>query len=430
MDIRITPPVIGGCITAPPSKSGAIRALLCSALSDKPTYIYCDRSSEDIDACISCVRSLGAAVSAESGGMLITPADTFPARAIFDCGESATLLRFLIPVAAALGINADFIRRGSLVSRPVAPMLKELVCHGIDISEIDGILHSRGKLTPGDYTIDLSLSSQFFSGLLIALSLIKGQSSLYGTGNAVSAPYIGMTLSALHTFGADISAMPSVISAPAPSHIPTRCDINGHERLKSPGTYHVRGDWSAAAFWLVLGAISGTCVSVGGLADDGQGDMAVCNILRRAGINAVFSGGYATADGGTLRSFDINASDMPDLVPPLAALACFAQGISYIRGAAALRNKESNRLRSCVMALSSLGGNITENGDNLIINGKSSLSGGVADSFGDHRIAMAASVAAAGCGGVVTIKNGGVTAKSYPGFYRDLSALGMKVTEV
>ena len=461
MDIRIFPNRLGGYIKAKPSKSAAHRAIICAALSDRPTLIKieCEDEgaavSDDISATIACVNALGAAVERAPGGLAVYPAKAGGHdgdQLFFPCGESGSTFRFMLPIAAALGREAAFELKGRLPERPLSPLYEELVRHGCALSPQSrkppnsagrlAPFHSEeriapfrcsGRLAPGAYALDAGVSSQFISGLLFALPLLDGDSELRLTGSAESFSYVKMTMVALKTFGIRLEYGGGAFAIP------------GGQAYRSPGVYEVEGDWSNAAFWLCAGALSdGGMAESGafgrGAAADGsdaedvtcggldlrspQGDKTILDLLERFGARVKPCESGVAVSGGHLRGLEIDARDIPDLVPALAVVGAVAQGVTAIRGAARLRDKESDRLAAVTAALRALGSDISETADGLHIRGVATLKGGCVSSRGDHRIAMAAATAASACAQPVVIRGAEAVNKSYPGFYNDLRALG------
>lgn len=264
------------------------------------------------------------------------------------------------------------------------------------------VLRITGKLRPGRYELPGDVSSQYISGMLFALTLLNEESTLAITGKTESAGYIEMTLQSMAAFGAH------------PRKVDSGFAIAGLGRYVSPGSAHIGGDWSNAAFWVCIDAIDGCSVQVTGLnPDSAQGDKRIINEvekLRHASKTAI-----------------IDAADIPDLIPTLAACACArGQSVEVIR-AGRLRIKESDRLVAIARTLNALGGSVTETRDGLIIDGLHPLRGGEVDAFGDHRIAMMAAVASIGCTEEVVIHGAEAVNKSYPGFWRDFASLGGRV---
>ncbi len=390
------------------SKSEAHRALICAALSDKPTSLLCTDTNADIDATASCLNSLGAEMTRTHDGFSVRPISEIKKGAILDCNESGSTLRFLLPLAASLGADCSFLMRGRLASRPLSPLYELLADNGAAISpQGENPLKISGKLPCGDYRVAANISSQYISGLLFALSIAEGQSTLHLDGNIESAPYISMTLEALGSFGADIKF-----------DIENKAFyINGKERLTSPSVFTVGGDWSNAAFFLCAGAIGKNPVTLSGL--DGsstQGDRAIVYLLSKMGAEVENNDGNITVFPSKLHGIKIDAADIPDLVPILATVASVADGETLIYNASRLRLKESDRIESVCSFLSCLGADISPTEDGMVIRGKKALRGGKVDSFNDHRIAMSASVASLVCENEVTVSRFEAINKSFPSF--------------
>ena len=417
MTKTIHPAPLSGKIAAIPSKSCAHRLLICAALAQTPTQIDCHGVSADILATADCLRALGAEITRTAEGFSVTPSalrDTCR----LSCGESGSTLRFLLPVAAALGVKADFIMEGRLPERPLAPLDAQLEAHGAHLSRpARDCLRCEGRLLPGDYTLPGNVSSQYISGLLFALPLLERDSFLRVTGKLESAPYVEITRAALRQFGVEI------IEEQAQCY---RIPASGYQ---SPDRARVEGDWSNAAFWLCAGAL-GKPVCVTGLDPDSlQGDKAVFELLQSFGAVCGREGEAFCVSPGTLRPLEIDASAIPDLVPVLSVVAAAAPGVSRIYNASRLRLKESDRIESVCRLLRALGGEVEETEDGMRIHGGRRFTGGTVDSFGDHRIAMAAAIASLWSDGEVTITGAEAVQKSYPAFWEDFSRLQAPQTE-
>ncbi len=401
-------------IKAISSKSEAHRLLICAALSDGKTSIVCNDTNEDITATVNCLNSLGASIVREkndNGEMIYTvsPISETPKTATLDCGESGSTLRFLLPVVAALGVECDIYMHGRLPERPLSPLYELLTENGVLLSpQGSNPLHVSGKLKSGDYSIAGNISSQFISGLLFALPFTDGNSSLTMTGKLESTPYITMTEQALDLFGSGITNVGNVFY------------ISHKEKLITPKEVIVGGDWSNAAFFLCAGAISSQRVTVEGLdLSSAQGDREIINILKRMGAAISRSGNCITVSRADLFGIEIDASQIPDLVPVISVVASVAMGKTRIYNASRLRLKESDRIQSVCQMLTALGADITETDDGMIIHGKSKLTGGTVNSYNDHRIAMSAAVASLVCKNPVTVESIEAVNKSYPAFLSD-----------
>ena len=380
MDLILHPRPLAGTVAAIPSKSWAHRLLLGAALSGEPTLLSCGPLSRDIQATMSCLSALGAELTYQNDTVLVHPG-RLPGCCRLPCGESGSTLRLLLPVVAALGIHASFFMEGRLPSRPLAPLGRELEAHGVRLSRPEpGFLQCRGKLEPGSFRLPGNVSSQFISGLLFALPLLDRESTLTVTGPVESEPYLKMTLAALELFGIHPTVRGAAYFLSPASY-------------RSPGQVHVEGDWSNAAFWLCAGALGGG-VTVAGLNRNSlQGDRAICTLLSAMGAGTAWSGSSCTAAPGPLQPLQVDARSIPDLVPILAVTASAAPGTTRVEYAGRLRLKESDRLEALCRLLQDLGGSAFLEGDCLVVQGGTPLTGGAVRSYGDHRIAMAAAVA-------------------------------------
>lgn len=415
MQVTLRSPAPRGALCAFPSKSEAHRLLICAAAADAPTKILCNATNDDIDATVDCLCALGARIERTPGGFCVTPIAHAPAAATLDVRESGSTLRFLLPVIAALGTQAHIVRRGRLPARPLLPLRELLEQNGALLTDREGgVLEISGKLGGSDFAIPANVSSQFISGLLFALPLLDLPSdcSIRLIGQVESRPYIDMTISALASFGIRVTEKENVLTVPA------------HSRYLSPGTLCVGGDWSGAAAFACMGAVGKYPLTLTGLdSHSAQGDRAVLSILSQMGADVQLCENAVVVSPAPLRGIDIDATNVPDLVPVLAATAALAQGETRITGAGRLRIKESDRLAATTEVLRTLGADVTETEDGLIIVGKPMLAGGCVQSFGDHRIAMTAAVASLGCQSPVTVDGAQVVAKSYPTFWEQLDAL-------
>jgi len=411
MQVTLSPSVLSGTAAAIPSKSDAHRLAICAALADRPTVLELPSSSADIDATLRCLEALGAGVVSAGGAVTISPA--FPAQGVplLDCGESGSTFRFLLPVAAALRDRVRFVGQGRLPDRPIGDLMDSLAAHGVSFSAHRLPFETSGRLRGGAFFLPGDVSSQYITGLLLALPLAERDSVLSLISPLQSRAYVDMTLSALQRFGIQVSV------GEAEYRIP------GGQAFRSPRHLWVDGDWSNAAVFLAAGAI-GAAVSVSGLdLDSPQGDRAVIDILARFGAAISVSDKTVTVAPGALQGCIVDVSGVPDLLPVLAVVAACAEGETRFTGAARLRLKESDRLAAVSVLLRGLGGDVRELPDGLIVRG-TPLSGGTVDSFHDHRMVMSAALAVLRCTQPVTILDAGAIEKSYPAFFRDYTALG------
>lgn len=411
MSVTLLPGALSGAISAPPSKSMAHRLLICAALSPQPVTLLLPELSGDTAATARCLKALGAGLFPAEGGLTVGPFSTTAEPCLLPCGDSGATLRFLLPLTGALGRSAIFRMSGRLPQRPNEPLEQALREHGMSIERRGDSLMCSGRLSPGEYVIRGDISSQFVSGLLMALSALEGPSHLTVTESMESAGYVDMTVRALRMSGADIEADGRGFKIPGGG-------------LSLRGRHSVEGDYSAAAFFLCAGALAGGGVRVRGLSvDTAQGDRAIVPLLAGFGAKVTNDGESVTVKKQALRGMEIDAAQIPDLVPALSVVAACAQGDTLISGAARLRYKESDRLASLARMLNALGGTAEERADGLLIRG-GGLRGGIVETRGDHRIAMAAAIAACVCESPVTVDDGDCVNKSWPGFWQARAELG------
>lgn len=394
---------------APPSKSASQRLILAAALKKGVTLIKNVGGADDISAMTGCLSSLGAKITRSGGDLVVEGIKTFPEKVVLDCKESGATYRFLIPVVAASGVNANFTGSEKLLSRPLGNLVNELEKHG---EAVNGNTFS-GRISSGEYVIDASVTSQTASGLLFALPLVRGVSSLCFTEKPVSEKYLDMTYSVL-----DLSGIRYEKSG-------YKTIIEGKQTYSLPDTVEVSGDWSAAAFLLVIGTICG-CASVSGLSfSDGQGDKAIVDILRTMNADIAVKGDKVEVRRSQLKGIKLNCEDIPDLVMPLVAAAVFADGESEFTGIERLKYKESDRLESLTGLMKACGAKYETDGKTLKVYGKTYTRGGaVSDGKNDHRVVMAATAIALGVGGESVVSNAESVKKSYPDFF---GALGIEI---
>lgn len=409
MDLKITPSFLSGEVTVPPSKSVAHRMIIAAALADGTSRISNLSQSKDILATIDCMRSFGADIELNGDTAVITGIKSVPENAVADCCESGSTLRFLIPVACALGINTKFFGKGKLPQRPITPFLEEFPRHGVkfDFSEAENGFplpcSVSGKLTAGRFKIDGGISSQFITGLMLALPLLDGDSEIAIKSRLESKPYVDITMGVLRDFGCEIIERDR-------SYF-----IKGSSPLK-PFSGSVEGDYSQSAFFYVANAL-GSDVKINGLNEaSSQGDKQIVEICREFSKNRA--------------PFEIDCSDIPDLVPILSVLGCFCKGKSRIYNAARLRIKECDRLAAMEDCLNRIGGKVSSTEDSLIIEGIESFNGGEVICYNDHRIAMSMAIAASRCKEPLIIRGAECVSKSYPDFFDVYKSLGGEVEEI
>ena len=390
MDITIYPGKLSGKLNVIPSKSQAHRLLICAAFANKTTTLLCPDTNKDIEATAACLRSIGAQISRSPDGYIVNPVTTVPDSAVLPCGESGSTLRFMLPVVGALGINTVFHMEGRLPERPLSPLWEEMERMGCKLTRPDNrSIRCTGKLRPGNYNIDGSVSSQFITGLLFAMALLKGNSQLSVAGKIESKPYILMTQQALAQFGVETRDF----------------SVNGQRPFRTPGTAQVEGDWSNGAFWLAANALGCNIDVIGLEASSAQGDRAIKDLLNTTPFPGV-----------------IDAADIPDLVPILSVVSA-ATGGTRFQNISRLRLKESDRVASVEAMLQALGAKTKSDADSMQIS-PAAFGSCTIDAVGDHRIAMAAAIAATVANGPVTILGAQCVEKSYPSFWDAYKKLG------
>ena len=381
MDILLHPRPLSGTVSVIPSKSQAHRLLICAALADNETTLICPQTSRDMDATAQCLCALGAKIQKTAEGYHIQPIVQVPDTAVLGCHDSGSTLRFLLPIAGALGVDTLFQLEGRLPQRPLSPLWEEMERMGCTLSRpTPDTIRCQGQLKPGKYSIAGNVSSQFITGLLFAQSLIAGKTSLEITGKLESKPYVDLTKAAMALFQAP--------------------------HYHSPGTVCVEGDWSNGAFWLAARAL-GSHLEIMGLSDNSvQGDRAAAKWIPELAC----------------KNCTISAADIPDLVPILSVAATFGKGAVFT-DIARLRLKESDRIASTIAMLEALGGGAEASQESLTVY-PATLHGGIVDAVNDHRIAMAAAIAATACTGDVVILGAECVEKSYPSFWTEYRRLG------
>ena len=411
--IKISPCQLSGAVSVPPSKSAAHRAIICAALADGISVIQPVELSNDIRATIECINALGVKTKLDGKTLTVDGSSLFSKKtAVMDCGESGSTLRFMIPVAAAGNINAEFIGHGRLPQRPVGIYLDCLPEKGVKCKTEGGLpLDICGQLESGVYKIPGNVSSQFITGLLLALPLLDGDSEIILTSPAQSVGYINMTIDIMKAFGAEVQTLE------------TGWKIQGGQKY-IPQNFTVEGDWSQAAFFFTAASLGGK-IEIDNLSiNSHQGDRACMELYARFGADITENNGNIIIEKNQLNGIEIDATDIPDLVPALAVTAALAKGQTIIKGAARLRIKESDRLKAMADGLSRLGADIRETDDGLIINGVEKLTGGSVEGYNDHRIVMSLATAAVKADGDIIISDMESINKSYPSFFEDYKKLG------
>lgn len=414
-DVKFSPFVPNGTVNVPPSKSDVHRAIICAAMANGVSRISPVALSNDTKATIGCIKALGADAVLENNVLTVDGTNMYKNKtALLDCGESGSTLRFFIPIAAVGNINATFVGKGKLPQRPIGIFTEALPKAGTVCKTEGGLpLEIKGQLKSGIFEIPGNVSSQFITGLLLALPILEGDSEIVLTSPLESVGYIAMTIRTMKQFGVNIQATEK------------GWHIKGGQSYKTCD-YTTDGDWSQAAFFMVLGAVSGK-VTVNGVAKDStQGDKKCAEILARFGAKVTQLDNEVTVEKGELKAITIDASQIPDLVPVLSVCAAFAEGTTKIINAERLRIKECDRLKATAELLNNLGGKVKELSDGLEITGVSSLKGGNVNGYNDHRIVMSAAVCAARSDEDITATFAMSINKSYPDFYIDYNSIGGK----
>ncbi len=423
MEKILQPAVLCGAVDAIPSKSHAHRLLIASALGDRPIKIKCKATSKDIEATAACLSGLGAQIERTDDGYLVTPIDRARAHdgEHLPCGESGSTLRFMLPVAAALGGKFVFELEGRLQNRPLSPLYEILEEDGISLSPKGSEpFEVSGKLKCREYSIAADVSSQFISGLLFACPLISDNCTIHLTTAPESTGYIDMTVAVLREFGVEVDIKED-------GGLLSYSVCGSYKTLKDE--ISAEGDWSNAAFWLCAGAIGSAPVAVRGLDSHSlQPDRAIIDILERFGAEIEVSEGKYCVSPSSLTACEINVKNTPDLAPVLAVVAACAMGSTLICGAHRLKLKESDRIATVCEMIESLGGEAQAFDDSMKIHG-TGLVGGEVSSHNDHRIAMAAAIAAAAACDDIKITGAEACDKSYPSFFEDYEKLKLSFQE-
>lgn len=405
-----------GKVSAIPSKSYAIRILICAALADKPTHMMGYFPSNDIQAAIHCLKAMGARIEfiTEDSCVIYPFRHSLQNYPSIDCGESGTLLRFLIPVIAALGTGGFFTGQGRLCERPLMGLLETLTKNGIMISDQTLPFSIAGKLSAASYKMDASVSSQYISGMLLAMPLLHKNCRLLPQGTVTSAGYVDMTLQVMRQFGVQVN------------HITNGYSVRQSQEYISPVAIKVEGDWSNAATLFCGAAVNGK-ITITELHNDSlQKDRNIISILQQMGAKISLHKNSITVEHAPLKSLEINLEDTPDLAPILSAVCACANGTSRLYGVERLRLKETDRLQAILDVLEYAGISCRyANGCLEITGGK--VSGGHYHSYNDHRMVMMETILALKANGPVLIEEAQAIDKSYPTYIQDLQTLRSKI---
>ena len=420
MIVQIQPPArIGGTVSAPPSKSMAHRAVLCSALAKGTSHIENLEFSKDISATLAAAGQLCARVESGPADVLVEGLGHFrPVFGPVDCCESGSTLRFLIPLASLTGQSITFVGRGRLMERPQSVYETLYREQNLHFEQANGQLTVAGSLRSGEYTLAGNVSSQFISGLLFALPLLAGDSTLHLIPPVESRSYIEMTRAAQAAFGVTSHWLDDT----------TLCIPGGQQY--HPRDYIVEGDYSQAAFLAVLGAVKGGITLTGLAAETLQGDAAILDILRRCGAKFTRTEAGLVFEQAPLHGVDIDLADCPDLGPVLMVLGLLCEGTTVIRNAERLRIKESDRIAAMEAELWACGGVLSSEGGTITVQGcKPRLHAPEAPLSGhnDHRVVMSLTVLALAANIPLSIEGAEAVQKSWPHFFDALRPLGVEV---
>ncbi|MBU9936149.1 MAG: 3-phosphoshikimate 1-carboxyvinyltransferase [Ferruginibacter sp.] len=430
MTVTVQPSPVNGTVKAPASKSSMQRALAAGLLYKGKTIIRNPGNSNDDLASIEIIESLGAVVQTGNDTMEIDSDGVEPIVRDINCRESGLAIRMFTPIIALCDKKITIKGEGSLKKRPMNffdEILPQLV---VNFKSTNGKLPLiiQGPIRPGNIEIDGSISSQFLTGLLMAYSAADAKNVAIKVNNLKSKPYIDLTLAIMKQFGMKLPENLNYEEFYFPqTGIDYRCDSDRGKAID----YSVEGDWSGAAFLLVAGAVAGTITVEGLDINSAQADKAILNALKDCGAKISAKENTVTVSGfsdGLGTAFQFNATDCPDLFPPLVALAAYCNGTSVIEGVSRLKHKESNRAITLQEELGKMGVEIILEDDKMMITGGNELNGTVVHSHHDHRIAMACAVAALKAKGNTVIGEAEAVNKSYPGFYADLKMLGADVS--
>ncbi|MFH0748350.1 MAG: 3-phosphoshikimate 1-carboxyvinyltransferase [Candidatus Bathyarchaeota archaeon] len=408
--------MLQGEVAAPPSKSYTHRAIIASSLSKGLSHIKFPLYSEDIFSTIKACMSFGVSITQDTGELCVIGSTILTApSSVLNCGDSASTLRFLIPVAALANGKTVLDGNVGLRKRPIGPLVKALESLGVKCSSSQGfppVTVAGRSFRGGKVSMVGDVSSQFVTGLLFASPLAEEDTEITLTTPLESKPYIELTLDVLRDHGIKTDASPNY----------RRFRIFGQQQYV-PQDHLVPGDFSSAAFLLAAGAMLVSDITVCNLFLN-QPDDEIIRILSKMGASITLTNSSVRVRGRKLKGIEIDAKDIPDLVPVCAALGCVSEGTTHIFGAKRLRLKESNRLTTLSSELSKMGANIVETSEGLTITGPCKLRGATIIPHNDHRIAMACTIAGLNAVGKTEILEAECVNKSYPNFFEDLKILG------
>ena len=413
----VTNAIPTGTIASIPAKAHAHRALICAALANSPSTILLSRTSKDIDATMDSLRGLGAQVVYENKVVTVTPGPV-PTKGNVVPHESGTTLRLLLPVAASICNEVDVDAKGRLPDRPLEPMLGEMKAHGVTFSQDKPPFTMTGRLQGGEFGMVGDVSSQFFSGLLLAAPQCGG-ATITSTTPLQSSDYVTLTTTTMADFGVTVD------HTPASGTVQESFAVAANATFKGQSNYQIEGDWSNTAIWMVAAGMTGKQITITGMNKNSvQADRRIMQIMIDAGCDVVWDGMNVTVMGRAVKPIHADLEQMPDMLPVMAALACSIHGESSFVKGARLRLKESDRLEAVANLVRDLGGTVREDGDDLYIIGSGILKGGQGDCVNDHRLVMAGTLMALISEKPVKLKDSEAITKSYPDFFEDWNLLG------
>jgi len=409
----IKPSTLTGEITILPSKSYVHRILIAAAFADGVTEVVAETSADDVHKTAGCLRALGCGIEYENGAFKVSGGMKSGKETVtMDCGESGTTYRFMVPIVAALGRNCEFKVAGKLGERPMSDLLGCLTDNGMKIDNTSPLRIS-GKIASGDFRISGKVSSQYISGLLLALPSLDGDSKIIIDGKIASIDYVNITLDVLKQFGIKIERTDYGFFVP------------GKQTFKSPGRIVAESDWSNAAFFLAAGAISGDLTVKGLNMDSVQGDKAIMDVLQDCGADFKVTPDGISIKTSNLKGSQLDALHTPDMVPIASVIAANAKGETVIMNIERLRDKESDRLQATLEIMSALGVEAKTDGFTLWISGRTDIlpsSIPIISGHNDHRIVMASAIA--GLKTELSVTDPHAVKKSYPNFWEEYIRLG------
>ncbi len=412
--VTLHPGRLQGTLAVPPSKSVAHRAIICAALAKGESQVSPVDDSQDMQATLQCMASLGADFTREGRLLRIKGQSRRPEEmAVLNCLESGSTLRFLMPLALILAGGGRFLTSGRLGERPLNPYEALFARQGVAFDKMENGFQVQGSLAPGHFELPGDVSSQFITGLLLALPLLAGDSEILLTTHPESEGYLQLTMDVMKEFGVIVQRPHSL-----------KFLVPGSQSYRHRD-YTVEGDYSQAAVMLCAGALGSGVVVRGLNPDSHQGDKAVIGLLSQMGAGLVQEDGTCFMKANGLHGIRMDGGQFPDILPMMALVCCLAKGESRIENAGRLRLKECDRLLATVQELSRLGAAIRAEGDDMVIQGRDAFEGGVfVDSHNDHRMAMMLSIAALHCKAPVRLENPACVKKSWPSYWDDYMALG------